>query len=165
MANTCVSTIKVTGDGRERIKTLFDNAAVPTGYGCAWDLNEHEAVILCDTQDGDGITVEQDAIIIKGECKWSPPLALVLKLSEEHSGLTFEVSGNDLTNLHYQRWQFQNGHGSLLDCIEEAYYDEDEETVYAINGIQLLPLPEWVAVADRDMPEGRVDPRENTYEA
>jgi hypothetical protein len=157
--NTCVFTIKVTGDGREAIKSMFDRAEVPTDFGCAWNFTDYEECVLCQSDLGDGITVEPSVIVIKGERGWQPPLTLVMKLSAHHPELEFEVDGCDLINNAYQRWHFQAGNGWLQDCVkgratEESEYDceESPETVYMRNGEQLLPLPEWVAVEDRFKP-------------
>lgn len=156
MANTNVSTITIFGDGRDAIKSLFDRSAVPTSFGHAWDLKAYSTVLFCDVKHGDGITVEQDAITIRCECKISPPLPLVERLSADHPGLTFEVQGKDLLNLFLQRWRFRAGHGTLLDCIQGAYEGEGEEIVYMLDSEQFLVLPEWVAVENdqrQDIPE------------
>ncbi len=154
MSNTVVTTIKVAGEGRYEIKDLFERSSV----GHAWNLKEYGTVLLCDVKHGDGITVEDDAIVIRGESKNSPPLLLVEKLSADYPGLTFEVKGKDLLNLFLQRWRFQAGEGRLLDCVQGAYEGEGEEIVYMLDGEQFLKLPEWVAVDDladdrQDIPE------------
>lgn len=142
MANPVISTITVFGDGREPIKKLFDAAAVTTEYGCDWDLKEYDTVLLCDTQHGDGITVNRHAITIQCEFRKSPPLVLTQNLSSEFPGLTFEVRGKDVLNLFLQRWRFEAGEGHLLDCVQGAHEGEGEEVVYLLDGQQ---LPDWVA--------------------
>lgn len=172
VGNTCVFTIRVIGEGKEAIKSMFDRAEVPTHFGCAWNFRDYEECVLCQSELGDGITVEPSVIVIKGERSWQPPLTLVMKLSAHHPELEFEVDGCDLINNAYQRWKFQAGRGLLQDCVEgpapeESEYDceESSETVYMRNGEQLLPLPEWVAVKDRSMPlVQNVDPKGPTDE-
>jgi hypothetical protein len=146
MSNTVICTIKVTGDRRFEIKDLFQKSSVPTGFGNAWDV--YGSVLLCDANNGDGITVEDDAIVIRSESRNSPPLPLVEKLSEDYPELTFDVIGKDPLNCFIQRWIFRSGQGQLLDCVQGAYEEEGEEIVYMLNGKQFIKLPQWVAAED-----------------
>jgi hypothetical protein len=146
MSNTVISTIKVTGDRSLEIKELFEKSSVPTGFGNAWDVSG--SVLLCDAKNGDGITVEDDAIVIRCESRNGPPLPLVEKLSEDYPELTFDVIGKDPLNSFIQRWIFRSGQGQLLDCVQGAYEEEGEEIVYMLNGKQFLKLPQWVAAED-----------------
>lgn len=155
MSNVCAITMKITGEGRYLIKEVFDQSAVQTSYGYAWHL--HGEVIRCDTEQGDGITVEPDAIVIKGETDWNLPLDLVQKMSQQHPNLSFEVQGTELTNLWSQRWNFEAGEGRLLDCVQDA--DNDEPRIdYMLNGEHFLPLPEWVSTIDEIEDESNKNP-------
>lgn len=133
MSNTVINSIRVTGDQRLEIKVLFEKSKVPTRFGHAWDLNEYGTVLHCDVVLGDGITVEDDAIVIRFESKNSPPLDAIQKMSKEHPGLTFLVLGKDVANSNLQRWLFEDGEGRLLDCVQGAYEGEGDEIVYMQN--------------------------------
>jgi len=148
VANIVVATIRVTGEGKDNIKALFEQNAVPTEWGCRWDLREHGVSIRCDVAHGDGITFDQDTLVIKGESDYQPPLRLAATLSSQYPGLEFEVFGWELSNMLSQRWRFRGGEGVLLDCIQEEDRDEPE-IVYMRDGQQYLTLPEWVAVEDK----------------
>jgi hypothetical protein len=157
MANTCVFRLVVKGEGREVIKCIFEESALPFPWGCGWAIPGTEDVVSCQPAHGDGITVTPDAIIITGESKWQPPLRLILMLSEQYPELSFDVEGTDLVNAYIQRWLFQGGEGLLRDCVKgvcsEAYEaGEREETVYMRDGVQLLELPDWVPVVEKGMP-------------
>lgn len=148
MSNTVVTRIKILGEERATVKELFDKAAVPTKFGCAWDFSGFPPII-CDVAHGDEIVVEEDSIIIKGETKDLPPLPLVIELSSKYR-VVFEVKGNDPSNCWFQRWIVESGDAFLLDCIQGAYAGEGEDAtiVYMRDGKQFVKLPFWVPAVD-----------------
>jgi hypothetical protein len=148
MSNTVVNTIKVTGDRHLEIKDLFEKSKVPTPFGHAWDLKEYNAAILCDVKHGDGITVQDDAIVIRGESKNSPPLDMIHKMSKDYPGLLFIVESKEVLNCYFQTWIFHGGEGWLKDCVQGAYEGEGEEIVYMRDGKQINKFPIWVAAND-----------------
>lgn len=156
MANIVTCKLTVRGEGRERIKDLFQSVAVPTDWGCAWDFTNkyggEYSFILCSPADGDGITTDLDAIVIKGECKWHLPLDCIQKLSADFPDLEFVVGGNDLINDFYQRWRFKAGEGLLLDCIQgNCGYDDEPDVIYMQDGHQFLELPSFMPVAEKGL--------------
>ena len=162
MGKTVVFKMTVKGDGRKAVKDVFDRSATPLSWGCLWAIPGGEEFLSCVQSSGDGITVEPDAIIIRGESRWGTPLRLVQMFSAQHPKLVFEIVGWDVLDGLTQRWLFQRGKGSLKDCIEgvcsEAYAAGDRgETVYMRNGVQFLELPSWVAVEDKTLPKAEED--------
>ncbi len=149
MANTCVMRLTITGASRESVKELFDNSAVATECGFVWNIPGYGEIMACDGKHGDGITVNGEAIIIQGECKWSPPLAWVEEISRQYPDLEVEVHGKDVGSLYLQRWVFRAGDGILLDCVQGAYEGEGEAIIYMRDGIQFKKLPMWVAADDQ----------------
>jgi hypothetical protein len=148
MSNTCSITLRITGEEREAVKAHFDQTASP----CGWALPC--GFVGCDELYDDGISVEPDAIVIKGVCKWDRHLDIVHSLSQQHPNAAIEMSGTELANIHYFRWTFEAGNGTLLDCIDVGWEDE-ADVVYMLNGEQFLELPNWVAVTDKSLPYSR----------
>ena len=144
MSNVNRTSIHVTGEGREAVAELFEKSAIPNQYGHAWCFPDCKESLLCDREHGDGIKIEPDAILIRGECKSKPPLLLIQQLSGRYPELTFVVTGWEPLNCFYQKWIFEAGEGFLLDCVENSYESEDEVVVYMRDGEQFLKLPFWV---------------------
>jgi hypothetical protein len=139
MANRCVFELKISGDRRNEIKDLFDQAMVKTDYGCLWELDEW--IIRCIEDRGDGITDEANVVTIQGECNWGPDLTLVKKWSQQHPGVNIEISSSELQNHIQQRWIFREGAGRLIDYIS-AGYEGQPDIVYMRDGKQFMDLPQ-----------------------
>jgi hypothetical protein len=152
MSNIVTNKITIRGEGREKIKSLFEKSAIENEYGWVWELTSYGGWILCQVDSSDGICVEHDSIVIRGETQNSPPLELIQRLSSEYPELVFEITCLEQSNLHRQRWVFRDGKGLLQDCIEDIFVDDEplgEPIVYMRDGEQMRELPDWVAVKDR----------------
>jgi hypothetical protein len=158
MGNTVVWTLTVKGDGRDKVRTLFEENSEPTDWGIVWTIPGCNEAIAANLKHGgnppDGIRTEGDALIIKGEAKWSPPLTLVEMLAQRWPELDFVIWSWELTNGWCQRWCFKGQDDWLLDVYENPMYEDQELVVYVRDGVQFRPLPDWVPADDPGMPEG-----------
>jgi hypothetical protein len=156
MANWVIVRIDVRGAGRGRVRERFEGALKPDGSIPVWDFGA-AGWMRYDADHGDGVTDDGTTLSVRGSSNWRTPLNVARVLFEEFPDVEIVISGCDPIGGRYDKWKLEGGQGYLVDCLEpsgpESWGTPDyQETVYMRDGVQLLTLPDWIEVADKEMP-------------
>lgn len=143
MSNMFSFEMTVTGEARDNLAERLKEGVRSQEWGAILDVGDGHAVVGMDDLLSDKMSINDDAIVVRGE-SYGSPLGLVHSLSEEYPHLQFAVNCNDLSNDFYSSWRFTAGHGQLRDCVAGGHGENEDEIVYVRDGQQLRDLPEWI---------------------
>lgn len=108
------------------------------------DTEEYRAFWI--TSSSEEVLMKPDGACFRfdGESRNTPPVRLLLRLSEEFSVLSFRVRSTT-DHLMCEEWLIRDGRAKLIQAVEDGV--RGEAVWYVKDGIRIRPLPTWILQA------------------